>query len=165
MNRRVTPHAWRYCKTHPDVDGTRMWGCPDCLAELRRERNALIGKPPTYAFFVPGRPVAKARPRVSSARGHALTYTPGKTKEFEDLVRWHAKLARVRPLAGDVALTLRFFGARGDADNCAKSCADALNGFAYLDDRQVVELHVYVARKDANPRTEIEIRSLEKEAV
>jgi hypothetical protein len=26
---------WRSCKTHPDVDPNRMWGCPDCVAELR----------------------------------------------------------------------------------------------------------------------------------
>jgi len=28
---------WRKCELHPDVDGARMWGCPDCLYELRRE--------------------------------------------------------------------------------------------------------------------------------
>ena len=26
---------WRKCPHHPDVDPDRMWGCPDCLAELR----------------------------------------------------------------------------------------------------------------------------------
>lgn len=31
---------WRQCKTHPDVDGKTMWGCPDCLVELRREVGA-----------------------------------------------------------------------------------------------------------------------------
>jgi hypothetical protein len=25
----------RLCRHHPDVDAERMWGCPDCLCELR----------------------------------------------------------------------------------------------------------------------------------
>lgn len=27
---------WRKCSLHPDVDPERMWGCPDCLVELRQ---------------------------------------------------------------------------------------------------------------------------------
>lgn len=29
------------CAIHPDVDSVHAWGCPDCVAELRRERNRL----------------------------------------------------------------------------------------------------------------------------
>ena len=25
------------CDSHPDVDPVRMWGCPDCLYEVKRE--------------------------------------------------------------------------------------------------------------------------------
>ena len=32
---------WRHCDVHPDVNGERMWGCPDCVAELRRHVSAL----------------------------------------------------------------------------------------------------------------------------
>jgi hypothetical protein len=32
---------WKHCDLHPDVDPDRMWGCPDCLAELRLERHLL----------------------------------------------------------------------------------------------------------------------------
>lgn len=28
---------WRRCPTHDYIDGARNWGCPDCVAELRRE--------------------------------------------------------------------------------------------------------------------------------
>ncbi|WP_369294041.1 RusA family crossover junction endodeoxyribonuclease [Tepidiforma sp.] len=52
-----------------------------------------------------------------------------------------------------------FFGgvqSNQDIDNLAKSCLDALNGIAFEDDRQVVEL---VARKASGrtPRTAITI--------
>ena len=52
-----------------------------------------------------------------------------------------------------------FFGgvqANQDIDNLAKSCLDALNGIAFEDDRQVVEL---VARKASgrSPQTVISI--------
>lgn len=29
--------AWRKCKTHGDINGATQWGCPDCVAQLRRE--------------------------------------------------------------------------------------------------------------------------------
>jgi hypothetical protein len=41
----VPPRApsaeWRKCPSHPDVNGATMWGCPDCLAELRRQVRAV----------------------------------------------------------------------------------------------------------------------------
>lgn len=30
-----------HCELHPDVDPATMWGCPDCLFELRRENRQL----------------------------------------------------------------------------------------------------------------------------
>ncbi len=32
----------RLCPQHPDVDHRRNWGCPECLRELREERDALL---------------------------------------------------------------------------------------------------------------------------
>lgn len=29
------------CKTHPNVDYRKAWGCPDCLAELRYENKKM----------------------------------------------------------------------------------------------------------------------------
>jgi hypothetical protein len=29
--------GWRRCDTHGDIDGATQWGCPDCVAQLRRE--------------------------------------------------------------------------------------------------------------------------------
>ena len=30
---------WRKCALHPDINPATMWGCPDCLAELRRRNE------------------------------------------------------------------------------------------------------------------------------
>src|SRR5262249_36244715 len=106
------------------------------------------------SFTVPGRPVAKQRARVTFVRGRPLAYTPGKSPEHEESVRWHAKAARIRRQHGELHLAVRFYGSRGDADNLLKSLLDALNGVAYEDDRQVVEFHVRVYRDARDPRTE-----------
>lgn len=117
---------------------------------------------PVQCFTVPGRPIPKARPRtVSGPRGTRTTYTPGKSLDFEREVKWEAKRARISKHAGVLALTIRFFGCRGDWDNLAKSICDALNGIAYDDDRQIEEAHVFVDRHAKHSRTEIEIRTKE----
>lgn len=111
-------------------------------------------------FTVPGVPQAKERSRtVETPSGGRRTYTPSKTKAFQDAVAWNARASRIQPIDGPVELTVRFFGARrGDGDNLAKSIADALNGIAYKDDRQVVVWHIYVFRHGNQPRTVVELR-------
>lgn len=89
-------------------------------------------------FFVPGKPVPKGRPRVTRS-GH--TFTPARTKTWEQLVGWSARLAMrgQKPLTGRLNATLTFYGARANADldNLVKAVLDALNGVVYLDDKQV----------------------------
>lgn len=57
---------WRKCALHPDVNPKTMWGCPDCLAELRRQQltkqeaesciEALMNgmNPASGLYFAPG---------------------------------------------------------------------------------------------------------------
>jgi Holliday junction resolvase RusA-like endonuclease len=52
---------------------------------------------------------------------------------------------------------------RVDIDNVAKACLDSLNGIAYLDDSQVVDLHAHKAVA-AEPMTRIEIESIKDSA-
>lgn len=109
---------------------------------------------------IPGMPIPKGRPRLSKWG----TYTPKRTKDYESKVErcWDEQYGNVMPLDGPVSVTMEFLfeppkSARkaekiamlenlipcmntSDLDNLVKSVSDALNGRAYGDDRQIVEL-------------------------
>ena len=115
---------------------------------------------------IPGRPVPKGRPRLGVHGRKAYVYTPPKTKEYENLVGWVAKCNGCKPLNGPIAVQLHLFirGRSGDVDNYCKSILDGLNGVAYEDDDQVVELQVrkYKVKRKEEERVEIEIREASK---
>ena len=48
----------------------------------------------------------------------------------------------------------------GDLDNSLKVLLDALNGIAFEDDSQVVEIHARREEDPANPRVEVQIEPL-----
>lgn len=87
-----------------------------------------------------------------------------KTKEAKQYHQHAALLARAAgldPVQGDVSITMRVYRPRksGDLDNRAKIVLDSLNGVAYDDDKQIVELHAYRFDDKENPRVEVEISS------
>lgn len=134
-----------------------------------------------YGITIQGEPVPKGRPRL----GKGKTYTPEKTRQYENMVKliyMHKHGATIEQLAGEqLRMTIRaFFGIpkskskklkqsmelnetrpikRPDVDNIIKVVADALNGIAYADDSQIVEV---VAGKyySHNPRVEMEIEKI-----
>ena len=123
-------------------------------------------------FEVPGPAVAKARARVFTQKtksGGVFTraYTPKKTVNYENLIKMAFQAAKpdgFTPFTGPVELELliclaipasfsnkkRELALRGvvkplvkpDVDNYLKTFADALNGLAYLDDKQIVKATV-----------------------
>lgn len=114
-------------------------------------------------FVVPGAPVSKGRPRVG-ARG---TYTPARTKEYEDKVA--AEYLRVthrynREPEGRYALDLTIKVSsrrRQDLDNVIKSVMDGLNGVAYADDSQVDRISVSrVFEAGAEPWVRVQVSRL-----
>lgn len=121
----------------------------------------------TVYITIPGRPVPKGRPRLGVRGRTAYVYTPTATKEYEKLVGWVAKASGCRPVEGPVSVSMYVF-CRGkmDVDNVAKSILDGLNGVAYEDDDQVVELHIwkYRVKNAAEERVEIEIREVDADA-
>lgn len=111
------------------------------------------------AFFIPGEPVAKGRPRFVRATGR--TFTPKKTEIFEGVIAGKAADAMdgKEPLDGALRMTIRacyphpkswskrkrserWKTSKPDADNLAKICGDALNGIVYKDDAQIAELTI-----------------------
>lgn len=112
-----------------------------------------------HQFTVPGNPVPWRR---ALRRADGRSYTDPKRTAYKAKVMTRAAVAGVPKLKGPVALTIRAWWAcpksyerarepfaggpmtsPKDADNVAKGIMDALNGLAYKDDGQVVELHVY----------------------
>lgn len=95
------------------------------------------------------RPISKARPRFSRYG----TYTPRKTLDYENLIATRAKQAKAvcRENPCSVTLTFTFLKPKKpkgfyctinkDLDNLSKAVLDSLNGIAFIDDKQVVELN------------------------
>lgn len=138
----------------------------------------------TVKFTIPGQPVGKGRPKFSTVCGHVNTYTPAKTANYEALVKYGYQIqCRGFKFEKKVPLDVRiiaYFGiptsvskkkakmmrehvirpvAKPDTDNVAKVLLDALNGIAYYDDAQIVDMQV---RKfyDENPRVVVTIRDI-----
>ena len=127
-------------------------------------------------FEIPGSPVAKGRPRFSTARGTVRTYTPEKTAEYENLVKLSYMEQVNIKLTGQIAAVIYAYfpipkseskkrhklmadgeimhTKRPDADNIAKTVLDALNGIAFDDDSQVWKLIVYKRYSD-EPRVDV----------
>ena len=119
----------------------------------------------TIQFTVPGRPIAKQRPRAAiSKNGKPYFYTAKNTVDYENRVRFAAEEAMQgrQPLQGPLLLVVRFRRTpqkalskantalaledklrptvRPDVDNLVKSVKDALNGIAWADDSQIVAM-------------------------
>jgi Holliday junction resolvase RusA-like endonuclease len=117
-------------------------------------------------YTVYGEPVGKGRPRFSRRGNFVSTYTPQKTKSYEDEIRMMAKAAMGGSELLETPITVAIYIRVGipasfskqkhkdalanyirptkkpDIDNIAKCFLDAMNGIVYLDDKQVVSLHI-----------------------
>lgn len=94
-------------------------------------------------------PVAASRPRVSKY-GHA--YFTGPYKEFRKSMAQLAEavLGEHKPFQGPLSVVLDIYvtkpkttklrSPRGDVDNYAKACLDALNTLMWEDDKQIEHL-------------------------
>ncbi len=132
------------------------------------------------SLTIPGAPVGKARARtVRLKTGRVMSFTPGKTASMQNLVRlmFSSEYPGHVPFTGPVDLHVRNYFPipksapkkapkegrphlhAPDWDNLGKLISDALNGLAYVDDRQVCHGDVW-KYYSAIPRVEIDIREL-----
>ena len=139
--------------------------------------------PEAIAFTVPGQPQGKGRPKIVKIGGFSRMATPQKTVAYEGLIAlaaqeamagrpmidgpvsatiaidcqvpesWSAK-KRASALAGNLMPTTK-----PDADNVVKAVFDGLNGVAFRDDVQVVDLRVR-KRYSATPGVRVELQAV-----
>lgn len=97
-------------------------------------------------------------------RGRRGVYLTPEARAFKDEAALIGRLAGIEPLAGDLAVALGMYRPRrsGDIDGIIKLALDCMNGVAWVDDRQVVELHVYRYDDRRNPRLELVVWRKEK---
>ena len=137
-------------------------------------------------FTYRGEAVGKGRPRVSRRGTHVHTFTPEKTRAFEDAVRFEFMATCCDPmpvyereLALKVNVTIGVTipqsyskkkqaqcragliapSKKPDIDNILKALFDALNGYAFTDDVQIVKItaeKIYAEK----PFVEVEIDEL-----
>ncbi|MFR7590254.1 MAG: RusA family crossover junction endodeoxyribonuclease [Longibaculum sp.] len=131
-------------------------------------------------FIIYGEPKAKGRPRFVNRGKFVSTYTPKETLNYENLVKisFDSQIEDKYVIQGEIKATIKAFFSipkstskkkeksmlegnikptkKPDCDNIAKTILDALNGIAYRDDSQIVELNVekYYSHE---PRVEVEV--------
>lgn len=113
---------------------------------------------PEIEFAVWENPLPKQSFRVSGKGG----YTPRRIKDWQNRLGWEARIAmRGRePLEGPLAVEITFWRKtqrRVDSDNLSKACLDSLNGIAWRDDNQVVDLYLHKRYNRERPGIEVKI--------
>jgi Holliday junction resolvase RusA-like endonuclease len=138
-------------------------------------------------LVIPGQPQGKGRPRVGQVGGHARMFTPAKTVAYEGLIAHAGQLAMQgrAPIEGPVAVVVDMRcqipaswskkkqaqaldglvrpTTKPDQDNVLKAIFDGLNGVAWRDDVQVVDI-TSRKRYAATPGVCVEIKPLETHA-
>lgn len=134
----------------------------------------------TRTIIIPGKPLGKQRPRVLKS---GITYTPEKTVNYETFVKqlYFEQYHQDKPFEGPVRMIITAYmpipqstskakktdmmrliirpTKKPDVDNIIKIIADALNGLAYQDDKQIVSCTVEKVYSDV-PRVEVEIKEV-----
>lgn len=98
-------------------------------------------------------------------------HAQGRTYLSKEAIQYREDVANIlldqsfEPVDGDVALWVDIFRPQrsGDLDNFAKQLLDAMRGYLYHDDKQIVELHMSRYDDKANPRAEVMMRRVSYE--
>jgi hypothetical protein len=117
-------------------------------------------------YQIEGNPVGKGRPKFARRGNFVSTYTPTKTRDYEDLIKDAARKAMGSNELLETPVTVAIYitvpipqsyskkrteaclsGSerpikKPDIDNVAKCFLDAMNEIVYKDDTQVLTLHI-----------------------
>lgn len=120
-----------------------------------------------------GTPIGKGRPRFGRNKGgNVITFTPQKTREYEQSVQALAQVAMMNRtiLEGPVKVCITAFfnhksntgwhTSRPDLDNIAKAILDGLNGIIYVDDNQVAQIVASKKYDEGEERVEVTVEEL-----
>ena len=130
------------------------------------------------AIVIPGKPMGKARPRVT----RKVTYTPKSTVDYQNLVKLcymqqcdnivldgeiKANIIAYYPIPKNTSKKKRQAmlneeirpTKKPDLDNVAKIILDSLNKVAYKDDNQIVELKIEKYYSEV-PRVELQLEEI-----
>ena len=126
-------------------------------------------------IVVPGKPQGKGRPRFTR---YGRPHTPDTTRQYEELIRacWMEQADGWEEREGGVGMIVTAYfpipasankdrksgmqsgrilpEVKPDGDNILKIICDALNGYAYTDDKQVVSMSIQKRYSD-DPRVEV----------
>lgn len=139
-------------------------------------------------FIIDGEPMGKERPKFSRKGNFVQTYTPEKTRNYQDNVRklflkQYPEAKEGNTVLGEQAISMEVYSyfkipkafsktkhqqavdgqirptVKPDFDNLAKIIADSLNGLAYDDDKQVVDAMQHKYYSD-HPHTRVIIKTI-----
>ena len=109
-------------------------------------------------IIIPGEPIPKGRPRMAvTKRGTRITYTPERSNQFAERVEKWALTQKVKKMDGLLRVVIWFWIKKPkswkvyDIDNLAKGILDPLNGIAWEDDKQIVDLLCFKRTDIADP--------------
>lgn len=109
-------------------------------------------------FTIFGEPASKANSRrLVSIGGRPRFIKSAKALSYIESARIQLRAAHIKPVAGDARIDIRIFYASRRPDLDPSLILDVLQGFAYENDRQVREMHLYWGLDKANPRAEIDL--------
>ena len=117
-------------------------------------------------YLVEGNPIGKGRPKFARRGNFVSAYTPTKTRDYESVIKEAAQKAMGSNAVLETPVTVAIYitvpipqsyskkrieaclkGSerpikKPDIDNIAKCFLDAMNEIVYLDDTQVLTLHI-----------------------
>lgn len=111
---------------------------------------------------IPGQPKPKERPRFGKGRGFTSKATRDEETRVASFFRAQIGSGHMidEPLTGALKFVANFYrknAVSADLDNLLKLTTDALNGIAFVDDKQIKKIRANYFVDPDSPRTEIEI--------